>query len=134
MSIMSPIAAASNSTNSLSNSLTLQDFLKVLLTQLSFQDPLQPMDNNQFLAQIAQFTALGQTQQTNSDIQILVSNQASQQSIGLIGQKVGITMGTSTISGTVSSVSLSGSTPQLTISTTNGDVTGISLSQITSVG
>jgi flagellar basal-body rod modification protein FlgD len=134
MSIMSPVAAASNSSNSLSNSLTLQDFLQVLLTQLSFQDPLQPMDNNQFLAQIAQFTALGQTQQTNSDIQILVSNQASQQSIGLIGQTVGVTMGANTISGTVSSVNLSGSTPQLTISTTNGDVTGISLSQITSVG
>ena len=132
MSAISAPAAATS--NSLGSSLTLQDFMQVLLTQLTYQDPLQPMDNQQFMAQIAQFTALGQTQQTNSNIQILVSNQAAQQSIGLIGQKVGITSGSQSISGTVSSVDLSGSTPQLTISTSSGPVTGISLSQLTSVG
>ena len=42
--------------------LGLQDFLQVLLTQLSWQDPLKPMDNQTFMAQMAQFTALEQTQ------------------------------------------------------------------------
>src|SRR5205823_2163752 len=41
-----------------SNRLTLEDFMKVLLTQLTYQDPLKPMDNQQFMAQIAQFTTL----------------------------------------------------------------------------
>lgn len=127
-------SAAATSNNSLTSSVTLQDFMTVLLTQLTYQDPLQPMDNEQFMAQIAQFTSLGQAQQTNSNIQILVSNQAAQQSIGLIGQKVGITSGSQSISGTVSSVNLSGSTPQLTISTSSGLIKGISLSQLTSVG
>ena len=35
-----------------------EDFLKILLTQLRFQDPLKPIDNQQFVAQLAQFSAL----------------------------------------------------------------------------
>ena len=126
-------AMTAAATNSLGSSLTLQDFLQVLLTQLTAQDPLQPMNNDQFLAQIAQFTSLGEAQQTNSNIQILVGNQAAQQSVGLIGQTVGVTQPSGTVTGTVSSVNLSGSTPQLTITTTDGPLTGISLSQLTSV-
>jgi flagellar basal-body rod modification protein FlgD len=127
-------SAAATSNNSLTSSVTLQDFMTVLLTQLTYQDPLQPMDNEQFMAQIAQFTSLGQAQQTNSNIQILVSNQAAQQSIGLVGQKVGFSTNAGPVSGTVASVDLSGSTPALTITTSDGTQTGISLSQLTSVG
>ena len=46
-----------------SSTLTLQDFLQVLTTQLTYQDPLKPLDNQEFMAQIAQFTTLQQTQQ-----------------------------------------------------------------------
>jgi flagellar basal-body rod modification protein FlgD len=126
-------AATAASSNSLGSTLTLQDFLTVLLSQLTAQDPLQPTNNDEFLAQIAQFTALGQAQQTNSNIQILVGNQAAQQSVGLIGQTVGITTANGPVSGSVSSVDLSGSTPLLTITTTDGPLPGISLSQLTSV-
>ncbi len=55
----------------------LQDFLKILLTQLTYQDPLKPVDNQQFMAQIAQFTTLEQTQQLNSKIDALLTTQAS---------------------------------------------------------
>jgi flagellar basal-body rod modification protein FlgD len=40
--------------------------MKILLTQLTYQDPLKPMDNQAFMAQMAQFTALQQAQDTNS--------------------------------------------------------------------
>ena len=126
-------ASTASTTNSLSSSLTLQDFMQVLLTQLTYQDPLQPMDNQQFMAQIAQFTALGQTQQTNSNIQILVSNQAAQQAVGLLGKQVGITTASGSVTGTVSSINLANSSPELTLSTSSGTLTNISLSQITSV-
>lgn len=113
--------------------LNLQDFMQVLMTQLTYQDPLKPMDNQEFLAQIAQFTALEQTQQLNANMQTLVSNQAAQQSVGLIGHTVSVTTASGVQTGTVSRIDLSGATPQLTISTAGGVLSNISLSQITSV-
>ncbi|HET8748750.1 MAG TPA: flagellar hook capping FlgD N-terminal domain-containing protein, partial [Ramlibacter sp.] len=70
------------------NALGLQDFMKVLLTQLTFQDPLKPMDNQAFMAQMAQFTALDQTQQLNVRMQQMLENEAALQSIGLLGRTV----------------------------------------------
>jgi len=40
-------------------------FLQLLVTQLKNQDPLQPMDNTQFVAQLAQFSSLEQVQNLN---------------------------------------------------------------------
>lgn len=120
-------SAGSNST------LSLQDFLQVLMTQLTYQDPLNPMDNEQFMAQIAQFTSLEETQQMNTSIQALVSNQAAQQSVGLIGHTVDFTTQSGPLSGTVQSIDLSGSTPQLSIKTSTGVVNGVSIGQLTSI-
>ena len=112
----------------------LQDFLKILLTQLTYQDPLKPMDNQQFMAQIAQFTTLEQTQQLNSKADAMLSTQASLQSVGLIGRTVDVTTSSGTASGTVASLSLSGDTPSISILTQAGaTLSGISLSQITAV-
>ncbi|WP_390342948.1 flagellar hook assembly protein FlgD [Variovorax boronicumulans] len=126
--------SASAGTNLRSSSLGMEDFLKILLTQLTYQDPLKPMDNQQFMAQMAQFTNLEQTQQLNTKIETLITNQAALQSVGLIGKTVDITTATGTASGTVSALSLSGAAPQISVRTTAGAVlTNISLSQITSV-
>jgi len=46
-------------------------FLQLLVTQLRYQDPLSPMDNKDFIAQMAQFTALEQSQNMSSQIQRL---------------------------------------------------------------
>ncbi|MHA6915590.1 flagellar hook capping FlgD N-terminal domain-containing protein [Ralstonia pseudosolanacearum] len=131
------IAAASSATGTSSsqvNNLNMQDFLKVLLTQLTYQDPLKPMDNQQFMAQIAQFTALGQSQQMNSNIETLVSNQASLQSVGLIGRTVDITTSSGIVTGTVSGLSLSGTSPQLTIkASSGGTLSNIDLGQVIAV-
>lgn len=127
----SPVGGAT--APSASANLTLQDFMQVLMTQLTYQDPLKPMDNQEFMAQIAQFTTLQQTQELNSSMQALVLNQASQQSIGLIGRTVGVSTSTGAVSGTVVSIDLSGATPQLSVRTATGTLPNISMSQITSV-
>lgn len=45
-------------------------FLKLMITQLQYQDPLDPMDNKDSIAQMAQFSALEQMQNLNSNMQI----------------------------------------------------------------
>jgi flagellar basal-body rod modification protein FlgD len=112
----------------------MEDFLKILLTQLTYQDPLKPMDNQQFMAQMAQFTSLEQTQQLNNKIATLITNQAALQSVGLIGKTVDITTSSGAVTGTVSALSLSGDSPLLTVRTTAGaTLSNISLSQLVSV-
>jgi flagellar basal-body rod modification protein FlgD len=125
---------STGSTNLQANSLGMEDFLKILLTQLTYQDPLKPMDNQQFMAQMAQFTSLEQTQQLNNKIATLITNQAALQSVGLIGKTVDITTSSGSVTGTVSALSLSGDSPLLTVRTTAGaTLSNISLSQLVSV-
>lgn len=115
-------------------SLGLQDFVKVLTTQLTYQDPLKPMDNQEFMAQMAQFTALEQTQQLNDRVQQLVDNQAALQSVGLIGRTVDFTTASGRSSGTVTALSLQGDSPILSVALPGGSVLdNVSVSQLTSI-
>lgn len=129
-----PVDAAASATSSQASNLGLQDFLKILLTQLNYQDPLKPMDNQEFMAQIAQFTSLEQTQQLNDKLDQLITNQAALQSVGLIGRTVDINTSAGKVTGTVASLSLSGESPTISVSTTGGTVVpDVSLSQILAV-
>ena len=113
----------------------MEDFLKILLTQLTYQDPLKPMDNQEFMAQMAQFTSLEQTQQLNEKMSTLIANQAALQSVGLIGRTVDITADAgSSVTGSVTGLSLTGESPLLTLTTAAGvTLSNVSLSQITAV-
>lgn len=111
----------------------MEDFLKILMTQLTYQDPLKPMDNQQFMAQMAQFTTLEQTQQLNEKTQQLITNQAALQSVGLIGHAVDFTTASGQVSGRVTALSLSGETPLLTVTVNGSEIQNVSLSQITAV-
>jgi flagellar basal-body rod modification protein FlgD len=128
-------AIGSSATAATANSnLSIQDFMKVLLTQLTYQDPLKPLDNQQFMSQIAQFTTLQQTQQMNTNIEKLLSNQSSLQSVGLIGRTVDISTTGGTATGTVSALSLSGVSPSITVVTTAGNtLNNVGIDQITAV-
>ncbi|MGJ3704000.1 flagellar hook capping FlgD N-terminal domain-containing protein [Variovorax sp. AFSI2.2] len=126
--------SGSTATNLQASSLGMEDFLKILLTQLTYQDPLKPMDNQEFMAQMAQFTSLEQTQQLNNKIETLITNQAALQSVGLIGKTVDVNTSTGAVTGTVSALSLSGDAPLLTVRTAAGAMLeNISLSQLAAV-
>lgn len=134
MAAIGTVSAAESSVNLQANGLGMQDFLKILLTQLTFQDPLKPMDNQEFMAQMAQFTSLEQTQQLNSKFDRLLSTQASLQSVGLIGRTVDVSSDSGLLTGTVAALSLASDTPQLTLLLTSGaTVSNVSLSQIAAV-
>jgi flagellar basal-body rod modification protein FlgD len=128
------VGSTTSPTNLQANSLGLEDFLKILLTQLTYQDPLKPVDNQEFMAQMAQFTALEHSQQLNTKIETLITNQAALQSVGLIGRTVDITTSSGLLTGTVKSLSLSGDSPLISVLTTAGaTINDVSLSQLVSV-
>lgn len=131
---MSIEGISSTTTGLRANSLGQEDFMKILLTQLTYQDPMKPMDNQEFMAQMAQFTSLEQTQQLNDKLATLISNQAALQSVGLIGRTVDINNGNASVTGTVVSLSLAGDSPSLTLRTSAGaTLQNVSLGQIVAV-
>ena len=111
--------------------LSQEDFLEVLLAQLSFQDPLDPLDNKDFIAQLAQFTSLEQTRQFNEKLDTLLSFQKTGQAIGLLGRTVEVVTDSGTVVGTVISTAFENGNPILNVQAANGAfLTGIGLSQI----
>jgi len=77
----------SNSTNIIANdskSITSEalpdkdDFLRLLITQLQHQNPLKPLDNQDFIAQLAQFNVLDELKRLNEQMSILVELQMTQ--------------------------------------------------------
>ncbi|MBF0449064.1 MAG: hypothetical protein HQL67_12780 [Magnetococcales bacterium] len=55
------------------------DFLKMLTAQLEYQDPMDPVENTEFTAQMAQFSSLGEQQKSNELLQQLVGSQSANQ-------------------------------------------------------
>jgi flagellar basal-body rod modification protein FlgD len=90
------------------------DFLKLLVTQLSHQDPTQPMEDREFIAQMAQFSALEQITNLNKEFSSVMKLIASSHAIALLGKTVEIADGESLVRGTVREV-LGGESPQLLV-------------------
>jgi flagellar basal-body rod modification protein FlgD len=93
MAITSASAAAASATSQLNSAQSRladnqQTFLSLLTTQLKNQDPLSPMDSNQFTAQIVQMTGVEQQLLTNSLLKSLVSlnDGGLSGAVGMIGK------------------------------------------------
>lgn len=107
------------------------DLFKIMLTQLSYQDPMKPLDNKEFIAQLAQFSNLEQNQEINEKITALLTLQAANQSIGLIGKTVEVQTQTGNGVGNITAITFNRGEPQMTIRTTDGAfLNNVSLSQI----
>ena len=63
--------AATATTTATSAALGQSDFLTLMLAQLKNQDPLQPMENGEFLAQLAQFSTVGGIEKVNETLESL---------------------------------------------------------------
>lgn len=117
-------------------SLNLNDFLKIFLTQLNFQDPLKPVDNREFLAQLAQFSSLELSKEANDTNSALFDVTGVSQSVGLLGHDVQIQgSNNNTTVGQVIAVQIGqDGSPQLTLRASDGSsVVGISPAQVTLV-
>src|SRR5690554_6033558 len=63
-------------------------FFMLLITQMRHQDPLSPMENTEFIAQIAQFTSLEQMSNLNETMENYIKIQAISQGSSLIGKTI----------------------------------------------
>ena len=63
-------ATSGTSKKKINNELGKDDFLQLLVTQLQHQDPLAPMEDKDFIAQMAQFTSLEQMKNMNNAVQV----------------------------------------------------------------
>ena len=133
----SAAAASNTSTSNAATSacgLSFDSLLKIILTQLTYQDPLKPMDNFQFVSQLAQFSQIQIGQTTNDKLTTLVTAQSNIQATSLLGRTVDIGTGTSLISGKVTSLAFDNGNSSITIKTANGStISGISISGITQI-
>jgi flagellar basal-body rod modification protein FlgD len=127
---MSAITGSSNTTASNtaivnpSSQLGEQDFLKLLVTQLQYQDPTQPVDDTQFVSQLAQFSSLQEMTNVNSSMQLTQAND-------MIGKTITYTDSSdNTQSGVVTAVSITNGTAQLVVGSSD---TKVDLSSVTGV-
>jgi len=111
----------------------LEDFLRLFLTQLNYQDPLEPVDNTEFLAQLAQFSSVELANRTNENAEALLDVNNLSQSIGLLGRTVNVQLETGTASGEVIAMNLVNGQPQLTIFQEQGEFLTVSPTQVSSV-
>jgi flagellar basal-body rod modification protein FlgD len=90
------------------------EFLKILITQLSHQDPTQPMQDKEFIAQMAQFSSLEQMTNVSSEISKVAALLAKSQAVNLLGRMVEVVAGSQIVEGTVDEVS-GGEFPQILV-------------------
>jgi flagellar basal-body rod modification protein FlgD len=92
------------------------DFLKLLVVQLSQQDPMNPMKDTDFIAQMASFSALEQSKEMQADIAALRAEQQLLQANSLIGRLVDVQSADGTlVSGIVDGVQVVNGTPTLVV-------------------
>lgn len=83
---------SSKTTNRMNDALDKDAFLQLLVTQMQYQDPLDPQDNSEYVAQLAQFSSL--EQMTNvyksvEDVSKLVSNIDTSVLVGQLSSMIG---------------------------------------------
>lgn len=92
------------------------DFLKLLAQQFQSQDPMKPVDDTQFIAQMAQFTSLQQTSTMSKDIGDLKAQQQLATANSYLGHHVTVDIGNGqSTSGDVTAVQMVDGAPQLVV-------------------
>lgn len=115
MSTITPVTSNAGSlyaTDSLSGSaksLDQNDFLKLLVTQIQYQDPMNPKSDTDMASQMAQFTSLQQSSQMSSSLSMMQAN-------SLVGSMVSLQIDSKTqASGLVSGVTMNSGKPQIMV-------------------
>ncbi len=95
--------------------LNVDDFLHLITVQLTSQDPMKPMEDTQFISQMASFTSLEQMQTLSKDFAAFSSSQQALSAQNYLGKIVTISTEAGNITGPVTKVSFGGETPLLSV-------------------
>jgi flagellar basal-body rod modification protein FlgD len=135
-SIGAVLGASDTASGVQAKSIDQQDFVRLFVSELQFQDPMQPLDNSQFLLQMSQFESIELAGETNQGIQDMLTMNSSSQSMTLLNHAVQVTDADgSTSAGKISAVEFTTGGVQLSVtdSATGAVVTGVRMSQISLV-
>jgi flagellar basal-body rod modification protein FlgD len=123
-SVTNTTSATSSSTSTTSKNSTVgasagmgkDDFMKLLVAQLQNQDPMKPMDDKEFITQLAQFSSLEAIDKMTTAMEQLSAGQMLSQAATLIGKQVSakLTDGT-TVTGAVTQVHMVDSKPKVVV-------------------
>lgn len=130
--IGSLLNTSSNSSSSANSGINEQDFIQLFVSELQFQDPTQPLDNSQFLTQLAQFVSIEQQSQEVSGIGNLVTLTTQTQPLGLLSHSVQVANADgSTTTGQVTGINYGTNGVTLTVTASGNQVlTNVTLSQV----
>jgi flagellar basal-body rod modification protein FlgD len=126
MSSVSPVSSNSpaySSSDSASRipqkTLGRDDFMQLLAVQFQMQDPMKPMEDTAFIAQTAQFSALEQSTNMADQLTLMRADQQRAVATSYLGHRVTVDAGSSlTVTGDVTAIDNSGSTPQIVVNGT----------------
>jgi flagellar basal-body rod modification protein FlgD len=101
------------------------DYLKLLITQLQNQDPTNPMEDREFIAQMAQFSSLEQMTNISNGFQSLASVLSAGQATSMLGKDVEVIVNGNVIGGQVMEVTR-GDYPQVLVDGVYYDISDVS--------
>ena len=102
------------------------DFLRLLIAQLSAQDPLNPQKDSEFIAQMAQFSSLEQAKTMQSDMAGMRTDQQILQANVMLGQTVELQVDpNTTTTGIVSAVRVVDGAPKLVVDGNDYDLSQV---------
>ena len=103
-----------NPTRQPQQNLGKDDFIKLLITQLSYQDPTAPVQDKEFIAQMAQFSSLEQMTNMSADFAKLTAMLSGSEANGALGKNVELLDGDRVVQGMVKAVTR-GEIPQVLV-------------------
>ncbi len=115
------------------NELDREAFLKLLITQLRHQDPLKPMEDKEFIAQMAQFSSLEQMQLMNKNLESVLESQKITDAASLIGRNIETTEDGQKIKGKVIEVVQEDSEIFVKVEDAEGEIEKINFNNIRSI-
>ena len=135
-------ANAVNEVKKQTGALDKDAFLQLLVTQMQYQDPLDPQDNAEYVAQLAQFSSLEQMTnvasslgQVYSMVENINTSVLVGQLSGMIGKDMQWTDESSNIyEGTVTGVSISDGAPSVIAQDRNGNIYQVPINTVTRIG